>query len=120
MPRLYQKLVQCCIFFLWGEGWGSVGIVCELTDFFRTPDLGRYKPTSADATAVLVMNHDSAIVKSVTINFAHVPSFAHAPAGTQFRVRDIHNHVDLGVFSGSFTTPAISSHDSVFVSITRQ
>jgi hypothetical protein len=66
------------------------------------------------------MNHDSAIVQSVTINFAQVPSFAHAPAGTQFRVRDIHTHVDLGVFSGSFTTPAISSHDSVFILITRQ
>jgi hypothetical protein len=79
-----------------------------------------YKPVASDATratAVLVMNHDAATQPALPVTFHDVPSFKDLPRNTQFTVRDLHHHKDLGTFQESFTTPDIVSHDSVFLMI---
>ena len=79
-----------------------------------------YKPVASDttrATAVLVMNHGSATQPALPVTFHEVPSFKDLPLTTQFSVRDLHHHKDLGTFQQSFTTPDIVSHDSVFLMI---
>lgn len=75
-----------------------------------------YKPISATATAVLVMNHD-AVAHDLTIDFSAVPGLP--CAGGPCTVRDINARADRGVANGQYTVPAVASHDSVFVMLTK-
>lgn len=78
-----------------------------------------YKPISATATAVLVMNHD-AVAHDLTIDFASVPGLACGTAGTgSCNVRDINARADRGAANGQYTVPAVASHDAVFVMLTK-
>ncbi len=70
-----------------------------------------YKPVNSTATAVLMINGDTA-TDSYTLNFNTIPGVT----CTTCKLRDIWNHADLGSFSGSWTT-SIDSHDSAFLII---
>jgi hypothetical protein len=72
-----------------------------------------YKPVSASATAVLLMNHDTASANFV-LTFGDVPGLS---ATTAYKVRDINAKADLGTFTGTYTPASTASHDSVFLMI---
>lgn len=66
--------------------------------------------------AVLLMNHgDNAANLSLT--FTDIPGLAASPSGN-YKLRDLHNHADLGSFSGSWSVANLASHDSAFIMIT--
>lgn len=72
------------------------------------------KPVNATAMAVLLMNHASGPA-SLSVTFSAVPGLA---ASASYAVRDLHNHADLGKFSGSWTAANLAAHDSAFVLLT--
>jgi len=72
------------------------------------------KPVSATAMAVLLMNH-AAAPASLTLTFSQVPGLA---AAASYKLRDLHNHADLGTFTGSWTAANLASHDSAFLMVT--
>lgn len=66
--------------------------------------------------AVLVMNHDT-MAQTLTVTFTDIPGLPSSPSGS-YKVRDLHNHKDLGSFTGSFTVTGLASHDSAFMMLT--
>lgn len=70
------------------------------------------------ATAVMVMNHAQAASGALSVAFAQVPSLAHLPAATKYRVRDVWAHRDLGVFADSVTVDSLAAHDSALLVVT--
>ena len=70
-----------------------------------------YKPIDAARTAVLLINN-AAAPADLTVTFSAVPNL---PCGTSCKVRDIFAQADKGTSSGSFTMPAVASHDSAFL-----
>jgi hypothetical protein len=69
-----------------------------------------YKPISATATAVLMMNHGAAS-QALTLQFNTISAL---PCGNTCKVRDINAHQDLGSFTGSWSA-TIESHDAAFL-----
>lgn len=75
------------------------------------------KKLSDNSAAVLVMNN-SQETQTVTINFSTIPTFSSSSfSSSEFSLRDIWNHVDVGVVSDSYTV-TLQSHDSAFFKIT--
>ena len=79
-----------------------------------------YKPLSPLKTAVLMMNSAATSAAELTLEFAKVPGFSEGERrGTPYRVYDVWNHRDLGVFVGHYTAKQVASHDAVFLIITK-
>jgi len=64
--------------------------------------------------AVLLMNHAAANA-TLPLAFADVPG---SPCTSACKVRDLWAHKDLGTFTGTYTPPALLSHDSAFLLLT--
>lgn len=75
-----------------------------------------WKPLSNGDTAVLLMNNGVATV-DLSLSFHNVPGLV-LPQGSQVKVRDVYNHVDLGSYDGAITAPGVTSRDSVFYRLT--
>ncbi len=74
------------------------------------------KPLPGGASAVLLLNHDTTALPSVTLPWASVPALACAASGS-CTVRDVYAHADLGPHTDGFTFTAVASHDSVFLTV---
>jgi len=74
-----------------------------------------YKPMlpGGAQTAVLLMNHAN-VTANLALTFSDIPGVT----CTTCKLRDIWNHVDLGVFTGSYTATDVGTHDCAFLVVT--
>jgi len=70
------------------------------------------KKLSDSKAAVLIMNNADS-VQEVTLVFKTIPTFE-GKGMTEFSIRDIWEHTDLGTFDGSYSV-SLESHDSAFL-----
>eukprot|EP01064_Diplonema_japonicum_P007857 TRINITY_DN1547_c0_g1_i1.p1 TRINITY_DN1547_c0_g1~~TRINITY_DN1547_c0_g1_i1.p1 ORF type:complete len:432 (+),score=94.57 TRINITY_DN1547_c0_g1_i1:47-1297(+) len=72
------------------------------------------KPLENSSAAVFALNNDVMGSRSITLTF----SLCGLSPSTPYAIRDIWNHKDLGVHTGSFTTETIGIRDSAFLRFT--
>jgi hypothetical protein len=75
-----------------------------------------YKPQPRNSAAVLLLNNYPTDF-DLTLTFADVPTFSKNHPETRYHVRDIWNHIDLGVYGQNFTAEGVASHDNVYLVI---
>lgn len=93
-------------------GWGP-----EFKNCTFASQMYWYKALPGGDTAVLLMNNADTPAL-LTLEWDMVPGLL-TPQGTAVRVRDIWNHVNLGVIEGAYVpaSPTLS-HDSIFLRLT--
>mmetsp|Transcript_62276 Transcript_62276/g.131662 ORF Transcript_62276/g.131662 Transcript_62276/m.131662 type:complete len:436 (+) Transcript_62276:88-1395(+) len=70
-----------------------------------------YKPLPGAKVAVLMMNHADT-TQTLSLDFQDIPGL---PCQASCKLRDVWNHVDLGVIKEGHYEKSVESHDSVFL-----